>query len=1738
MVKLKINTYPAIRVYFPGVILAGMLLFFATVLSAQTGYIYVHVQAINEDTVPSTGFPFTITGGPTTVSAFSLNDQPALVNTTSQDLGGGHGTGAGELWSVTGNILYHHLSASAAWLSTQSVTGTTVARVDGATANQAVYISNNNAYFFNGVTNTATLIYNRASYANINAADIAWGNGYIVITRSDGSIWKNNSTSSYTDSWTSIFAANTTGTTANGLPNFIDINHTTGNIAFTRSSTSIDTANLSGTVLGSMAGNSSDVGFADDGSLFGIFGGTINKRIGTAWVADNTAPTTAKIITGGVGGQAWCITTWGYNPNTIYTRSVDGSSVVRWIDDERVRTTYNNNSIMIPVTAGTYTLTETRPTGWDILGELIYDPTNNSTASPATNSATLNVSAGEVVHIIVQNEKLVPVLLQKQCAGNQVIENFGSAPTTSAYVAPAPVGLSGYHYFASQRFDDGYYSIANNSANWPNPSLLDHTTGTANGCFMLVNASFQQDEFYRKRVTNLVPGIRYKINFWAASLSSGLNSIITVGVSDSNAVVLNTFTTAGFNGSAYYNWQAYSFTFTATTSQADIYLRNGGPGGGGNDLALDDISLAPQSTTIQTINAPSSVCLGSSATVTATPSGGVWTSGNTSIATIGSSSGLMQAIAAGSVSINYTLTNAIGCITDTSVLVTINPRPTTIASASKTTVCRSETINLSSTVSGGVTPYASYTWSTTNGNITGGTSGSSTTAVQANAGSYNYIIAVTDANGCVGRDTATIAVSSNQSPVVIVSQSATSLCGSGQTVNLSSSVSAGSSPYTYSWTASASAAGLNNPVNQSTATATPTQSGSYTYVLNVTDAVGCKGSDSSAVISASLGLAVSVTNSNPKLCSGQSLTVNSNPSGGISPYTYSWAASTGGNITSANTIQNITAKPASAGSYTYTVVVKDSNNCSVSASATAAITVSTQTPPSISASSAATAACNGQTTITLNATRNNTTTSPYNYVWTGSGLITSGYSGNNTATSTTAKPTTTGTYTVTVTDANNCSASATTGSVTVNPLPSVAPTVSYISTNLCVGQNLTLASNPSGGTGAVNTWTYSWTQSLGGGILVTNTQNTTASPLTGGTYTYSVTATDTRGCTTTNATTPLTVTISAFGAPSLTASASAVSACSGQTTITLTATRTNITQQNYKYTWAGSGVVTSTYTNNSTTTTTTAIPSANGIYTVNVTDGNNCTGTASTAQVTVKPVPTIVASSNNKLCLGSTLSLLSSPNGGTSPYTYLWSATGTGAGLGATNTQNTTAKPTTTGTYSYAVNLTDNNGCTAGASTGNVTVTPALTVTAAASTTFVCTANNNVSLTSTPSGGTSPYTYSWTGSSGSGLGTTTTQNTTANPTADGSSYAILVLDNNGCSASAFTSSVTVRTSPSMTASASVPSQPLCRGVPLSLSSSASGGSGTYSSYLWTGPGITSSNQGLQNPSGVLPSVSGSYTVKVTDANGCTATSSTANVSVDAPTAMAAIQCFGSYAELVEYGGSAVSWVWTASNTLNVFRPNNTVQNPTTTFNGNYKVVITDAAGCKDSASIMNSQGSCSVLGVNLEYFTAKKQGATALLEWKTSYEINNDYFDIERSSDGKNWLKTGRVQGKENAGNGYQYHYVDATPLTGMNYYRLKQVDKDGTFTYSPTATLGFSEDWQLEVYPNPMLDQTGVLQIKSNLLIADVAVFTIKGENVYRYKSRQENRLRINLVQLAAGIYYVTIKTTDGFTKVVKLVR
>ncbi len=109
------------------------------------------------------------------------------------------------------------------------------------------------------------------------------------------------------------------------------------------------------------------------------------------------------------------------------------------------------------------------------------------------------------------------------------------------------------------------------------------------------------------------------------------------------------------------------------------------------------------------------------------------------------------------------------------------------------------------------------------------------------------------------------------------------------------------------------------------------------------------------------------------------------------------------------------------------------------------------------------------------------------------------------------------------------------------------------------------------------------------------------------------------------------------------------------------------------------------------------------------------------------------------------------------------------------------------------------------------------------------------------------------------------------------------------------------------------------------------------------------------------------------------------------------------------------------------------------------------------------------LPVILLSFTATKKGEQNLLQWATTQEINTSYFEVERSGDWVNFTSIGQVDAAGNSGVAKSYSLVDAKPVSGMNYYRLKMVDKDGKFSYSEIRSIDEAVGFVVSIYPNPV---------------------------------------------------------------------
>lgn len=382
-----------------------------------------------------------------------------------------------------------------------------------------------------------------------------------------------------------------------------------------------------------------------------------------------------------------------------------------------------------------------------------------------------------------------------------------------------------------------------------------------------------------------------------------------------------------------------------------------------------------------------------------------------------------------------------------------------------------------------------------------------------------------------------------------------------------------------------------------------------------------------------------------------------------------------------------------------------------------------------------------------------------------------------------------------------------------------------------------------------------------------------------------------------------------------------------QTTLTLTATTTNASCANANGTasvTASGGTTPYTYIwNPSGQTTQTATGLAPGTYTVTVTDNTGCGVGTATVQVTGTPVYPITTSTSPVLCNGGTTgSATVTPSGGVTPYTYQWNPSG-----------QTTQTATGLGAGTYTIIVTDNTNCQA---TATVTITQptALTLSTAATPTQCSNSTNGIASVIV-SGGTSGYTYLWTPS-----GQTTSNATGLSP----NTYTVTVTDANGCTA---TASVTVTSPPPLGGTSSVIPVTCNGGSNGSGQISVSGGTPTYS-YQWLPNGGTNASAtGL---------TAGTYTIIVTDVNGCT-TAPTIVITQPPPITssfnVTNVSCNGGSngsATVSGSGGNGTPYGYQWNTIPPVFNATHTGLTA-----GTYTVTINDVSGCTQTATVTVTQ---------------------------------------------------------------------------------------------------------------------------------------------------------------------------------------
>ncbi|WP_353720679.1 T9SS type A sorting domain-containing protein [Dyadobacter sp. 676] len=166
------------------------------------------------------------------------------------------------------------------------------------------------------------------------------------------------------------------------------------------------------------------------------------------------------------------------------------------------------------------------------------------------------------------------------------------------------------------------------------------------------------------------------------------------------------------------------------------------------------------------------------------------------------------------------------------------------------------------------------------------------------------------------------------------------------------------------------------------------------------------------------------------------------------------------------------------------------------------------------------------------------------------------------------------------------------------------------------------------------------------------------------------------------------------------------------------------------------------------------------------------------------------------------------------------------------------------------------------------------------------------------------------------------------------------------------------------------------------------------------------------------------------------------------------------------------------------------------------------------------------LPVSLIDFSATREGSLATLSWSTSEESNSDYFEVQRSGDGKTWEKLKIVTAKGESSVEVQYSTVDESPMNGNNLYRLKMVDKDGTFALSKIKSVEFNLKTGY-LYPNPVSDKLNFRSIEDWNSIASIKIYNALGVEVYTSPSVPEKE--VNVKNLLAGTYVVKLSRKSG---------
>ena len=205
-------------------------------------------------------------------------------------------------------------------------------------------------------------------------------------------------------------------------------------------------------------------------------------------------------------------------------------------------------------------------------------------------------------------------------------------------------------------------------------------------------------------------------------------------------------------------------------------------------------------------------------------------------------------------------------------------------------------------------------------------------------------------------------------------------------------------------------------------------------------------------------------------------------------------------------------------------------------------------------------------------------------------------------------------------------------------------------------------------------------------------------------------------------------------------------------------------------------------------------------------------------------------------------------------------------------------------------------------------------------------------------------------------------------------------------------------------------------------------------------------------------------------------------------------------------------------------------------NQRFRCIISSPGYCTDtsSAALLTVTN---ILAMRLLSFNVLKEGKKATLNWAVEKEESLSYYSIERSNDGENFYSIGRLASINTSGV-HTYRFSDESPISGFDFYRLKMMEANGNFSYSPIRKINFENANLVIIYPNPsngkfMVDFGKSVDSKTYSIV----IRNVLSQKVFETKTSQQ-KIEIKLKgQTKKGIYFVEIKNEAqeivGFQKV-----